>query len=97
MNLLERTCPDCRGEGKQTGDGGGMDGGGNYHQPPCATCDDEGQVVPAHAYRGAVDHERALAEAILSLADSAGMPDSFRETDSRMILARETLDRLGGQ
>jgi hypothetical protein len=55
------------------------------------------EVVRADAYRGAVDHERALAEAILSLADSAGMPDSFRETDSRMILARETLDRLGGQ
>lgn len=47
--------------------------------------------------KGAVGRERALAEAIISLADSAGMPDSFRETDSRMILARQTLDRVGGR
>lgn len=37
------------------------------------------------------DRERDLAKAILSLADSAGMPDSFRQTDSRILLALEVL------
>jgi hypothetical protein len=35
--------------------------------------------------------ERQLAQAVLSLADSAGMPDSFWETDSRVALARQVL------
>lgn len=33
-----------------------------------------------------------LAQAILSLADTAGIPDSFWQTDSRVALAREVLD-----
>lgn len=32
-----------------------------------------------------------LARAILSLADTAGMPDSYWQTDSRVALAREVL------
>lgn len=39
------------------------------------------------------DKERSkdLARAILSLADTAGMPDSYWQTDSRVALAREVL------
>lgn len=55
MTVTARTCPECKGEGLQAGDGGGMDGGGNYHHPPCTTCDDRGEVVPADFYRGAVE------------------------------------------
>jgi hypothetical protein len=32
-----------------------------------------------------------LARAIISLADTAGMPDSYRQTDSRMKLAAAAL------
>lgn len=35
--------------------------------------------------------ERDLAKAVLSLADSAGMPDSYWQTDSRVALARSVL------
>lgn len=38
------------------------------------------------------DQEYALARAILQLADSAGMPDSFWQTDSRIELARYVLN-----
>jgi hypothetical protein len=93
MTVIERTCPDCRGEGKQTGDGGGMDGGGNYHHPPCETCDDEGQVVPAHAYRGAVDLLRRLHE-WANLDDDALDDEARAEKDEVLAL----VDRyLGGQ
>lgn len=37
------------------------------------------------------DSEVALAKAILSLADTAGMPDTYWQTDSRTTLAREVL------
>jgi hypothetical protein len=37
------------------------------------------------------DRER-LAAAILSLVESAGMPESFWQTDSRVRAAREVLD-----
>lgn len=33
-----------------------------------------------------------LARAILSLADTAGMPDTYWQTDSRVALARDVLD-----
>jgi hypothetical protein len=33
----------------------------------------------------------ALAKALLSLADTAGMPDSYWQTDSRVALARAAL------
>jgi hypothetical protein len=36
--------------------------------------------------------ERDLAVAIISLAEDAGMPDTYKESDSRMRLARETLE-----
>jgi hypothetical protein len=35
-----------------------------------------------------------LAQAVVSIGDNAGMPDSFRGTDSRMLLARRALDEL---
>lgn len=38
-----------------------------------------------------VVREIELAKALLSLADTAGMPDSFWRTDSRVALAREML------
>jgi hypothetical protein len=34
----------------------------------------------------------ALAKAVLRLADDAGMPDSFWQTDGRTTLARKALD-----
>lgn len=33
-----------------------------------------------------------LAIAVLSLADEVGMPDSFWQTDPRVVLAREVLE-----
>lgn len=38
-----------------------------------------------------IEREAELAKALLSLADTAGMPDSFWTTDSRVALAREVL------
>ena len=37
------------------------------------------------------DLERQLAVAVLQFADTAGMPDTFWQTDPRVILARQTL------
>jgi hypothetical protein len=37
--------------------------------------------------------ERALAEALISMARTGGMPDTFRLTDERMLLALEVLGR----
>lgn len=36
-----------------------------------------------------------LANALLSLAETAGMPDTYVATDSRTTLARETLEEAG--
>lgn len=36
--------------------------------------------------------DRQLAEDVLSLADDAGMPDSYKDTDSRMQRARDVLE-----
>lgn len=47
-----------------------------------------GVELPQHQQ----DRERRLAQAILSMADQAGMPDSWWETDWRCVLAREVLE-----
>jgi alkylated DNA nucleotide flippase Atl1 len=39
------------------------------------------------------DSIRQLAEDVISLAEDAGMPDSYQETDSRMVRARRVLER----
>ena len=41
--------------------------------------------------------EAELAKAVLSLADTAGIPDSYWRTDSRVMLARETLGVSPGE
>ena len=38
------------------------------------------------------DRSAALARGLLQIADAAGMPDTFWQTDSRVRLAREVLD-----
>lgn len=38
------------------------------------------------------NQEVALARAVLSLADAAGMPDTYWASDRRVALAREVLD-----
>jgi hypothetical protein len=38
------------------------------------------------------DRERLLAESVLSIAASGGMPDTFWQTDSRIALACQVLD-----
>lgn len=37
------------------------------------------------------DQARALARGLLQIADAAGMPDTFWQTDSRVKLARDVL------
>lgn len=53
-----------------------------------AAADRLGVMRPQHQQ----DRERRLAEAVLSLADDAGMPDSFWGTDARIVLACEALE-----
>lgn len=43
------TCPSCDGNWPMTGDGGGWDGGNNYHDPGCPYCDGM-CVVPVPAW-----------------------------------------------
>lgn len=47
--------------------------------------------VPIAAFRKCQKQQRELAEALLSLAATAGVPDSFWWSDSRIVLAVKTL------
>lgn len=46
---------------------------------------------------GAVEAAVQSARDVISLAETAGMPDTYQQSDSRMVRARETLDHFGGQ
>lgn len=58
--------------------------------PLCGDCPGGFDVLRKEVY----DLETALtemAEAVLSLAEDAGMPDTYKESDSRMTAARKVL------